>query len=380
MKRIHYLLLGLLVSLTIAAVSPSSPPTRIIAGSGVTVVTNSAASFTISASGCVGTSNGFATNLSVYSSGGTNYSWRAYGTNNSTEVFVDKDALLNVQKVKTATASWLTPVVYGASSTYGLGFSSGSLNIIANSQEVAAGLYSNLDAAGNVGFLAATHMLLSGSSSAPSGTGPSGGAVIQWIAPGVTGFKYSTAVQAVRVYNSGTTYLNLTNGMVVFPQITTPANPAANYAQIYAKDVAGTAEVFVMDEAGNETQISPHARASSPAPASVDAGLRTPIVIHHRNVYTGEEEWLHLSAMARKLEQITGEKFVWSRAVPRGEQRDWEADQEAQQQLYDRERAAELATLIKWQGNPESSRGVAPTVRPARQVKKPRPDFLKTSP
>jgi hypothetical protein len=51
MKRLHFLLLGLLVSLTIAAVSPSLPPTRIIAGnSTVVVVTNGVNSFTISSS------------------------------------------------------------------------------------------------------------------------------------------------------------------------------------------------------------------------------------------------------------------------------------------------------------------------------------------
>jgi len=70
MKRIHYLLLGLLVSLTIAAVSPTLPPTRIIAGnSTVVVVTNGVNNFTLTASGGVGTSNGLATNLTVYSSG-----------------------------------------------------------------------------------------------------------------------------------------------------------------------------------------------------------------------------------------------------------------------------------------------------------------------
>ena len=50
MKRIHYLLLGLLVSLTIAAVSPGLPPTRIIAGnSTVVVVTNGINNFTLTA-------------------------------------------------------------------------------------------------------------------------------------------------------------------------------------------------------------------------------------------------------------------------------------------------------------------------------------------
>ena len=50
MKRIHYLLLGLLVSLTIAAVSPDLPPTRIAPGANTTVVTNGINSFTISSS------------------------------------------------------------------------------------------------------------------------------------------------------------------------------------------------------------------------------------------------------------------------------------------------------------------------------------------
>jgi hypothetical protein len=97
MKRIHYLLLGLLVSLTIAAVSPSLPPTRIIAGnSTITVVTNGLNNYTLTASGMVGASNGFATNLSVYSSGTTNRPLRVFGTNGTSEVYVSVDGLLQV--------------------------------------------------------------------------------------------------------------------------------------------------------------------------------------------------------------------------------------------------------------------------------------------
>jgi len=70
MKRSHYLLLGLLVSLTIAATGPGLPPTRIAPGAGITVVTNGVNSFTLTSSGGgVNTSNGLATNLTVYSSG-----------------------------------------------------------------------------------------------------------------------------------------------------------------------------------------------------------------------------------------------------------------------------------------------------------------------
>jgi hypothetical protein len=34
--------------------------------------------------------------------------------------------------------------------------------------------------------------------------------------------------------------------------------PGADTAGIYGKDVSGSTEVFVVDEAGNSTQISPH--------------------------------------------------------------------------------------------------------------------------
>jgi len=77
MKRIHYLLLGLLVSLTIAAVSPTLPPTRIAPGTGITVVTNGVNNFTLSAGSSVtnlgnGANTVLLTNAIAYSSSGTN--------------------------------------------------------------------------------------------------------------------------------------------------------------------------------------------------------------------------------------------------------------------------------------------------------------------
>jgi hypothetical protein len=46
-----------------------------------------------------------------------------------------------------------------------------------------------------------------------------------------------------------------TAGYANFGQITTPALPATNSAQIYSKDVGGTAMMYVMDENGTETLI-----------------------------------------------------------------------------------------------------------------------------
>ena len=57
-------------------------------------------------------------------------------------------------------------------------------------------------------------------------------------------------------YATGTAN-NLSNGAWIFGQTTAPT-PGNNQAAVYAKDVSGTAEICVKDEAGTETQISPH--------------------------------------------------------------------------------------------------------------------------
>jgi len=49
-----------------------------------------------------------------------------------------------------------------------------------------------------------------------------------------------------------------TGGIIQLPQMASGGTPASNSARIYSRDVGGTAEMFVKDEAGNETQISPH--------------------------------------------------------------------------------------------------------------------------
>ena len=67
-------------------------------------------------------------------------------------------------------------------------------------------------------------------------------------------------------YNSG--IINMTclagmktqltaEGAISLGQILTPSAPASNFANIYSKDVSGTAKMFVMDEAGNEVGVGP---------------------------------------------------------------------------------------------------------------------------
>jgi hypothetical protein len=70
-------------------------------------------------------------------------------------------------------------------------------------------------------------------------------------------------------------------------------------AHIYAKDDAGSSEVYVRDEAGNVTKISPHNDAGEWEYYSV-------------NKNTGKKVRVNMERMIRKLEEITGETFIES--------------------------------------------------------------------
>ena len=70
-----------------------------------------------------------------------------------------------------------------------------------------------------------------------------------------------------------------------------------NRAAIYAKDVSSSAEVFVRDEAGNVTQISPH-------------NAEGEWTYYSENSITGKRFKVNMEKMIRRLEEITGESFI----------------------------------------------------------------------
>ena len=131
-----------------------------------------------------------------------------------------------------------------------------------------------------------------------------------------------------------------------------------------------------MDGDGNVTQISPHARPSSPAPANVDANDKTPLVIHHKNIYTGEEEWLHLSALAKEVERLSGKRFVFKRNLPKAEVRNWDGVQELERAQREDERKRDNENLSAWLTNTNATKGPRPAVRPV-YAPKPKPEFLR---
>lgn len=128
-----------------------------------------------------------------------------------------------------------------------------------------------------------------------------------------------------------------------FIQVAALGTASANSARIGVIDVAGTAEVAVKDEAGNQTQISPHARDSPGAAIDDGTSAALPVVIKHSNEYLGTEEWIHLSALAKAVEKLTGEKFVFSRDLPPAKKKDWATVQAEQVAASEANRAEAIA-------------------------------------
>lgn len=87
-------------------------------------------------------------------------------------------------------------------------------------------------------------------------------------------------------------------GVLAIANGTAPASGTADQSYIYAKDVSSSSELHVMDEAGNETQISPH------DPITGDW------VFYSKNVKTGRVVRVNMENFIRKMEEITGEKFI----------------------------------------------------------------------
>ena len=70
-----------------------------------------------------------------------------------------------------------------------------------------------------------------------------------------------------------------------------------NKAHIYAKDESSSAEVFVRDEAGNVTKISPHNEEGE-------------WEYYSRNTKTGKTVRVNMEEMIRDIEKLTGKSYI----------------------------------------------------------------------
>ena len=72
-----------------------------------------------------------------------------------------------------------------------------------------------------------------------------------------------------------------------------------DYAHIYAKDEASSAEVFVKDEAGNVTKISPHNEAGE-------------WEYYSKNSKTGKTVRINMEKLVAEVEKLSGKSFIES--------------------------------------------------------------------
>lgn len=111
------------------------------------------------------------------------------------------------------------------------------------------------------------------------------------------------------IYLAG--WVNIDDGAIVGDSTTTPqdkslgmvvrsGNPStlANVAQLFAKDVSSSAELFAMDEAGNVTQLSPHDPVTGEW------------IFYSQNVKTGRTVRIDMEKLVRAVEEISGKKFM----------------------------------------------------------------------
>lgn len=349
-------------------------------------------------------SSGLATNLSVYSSGTTNQPLRVFaGTqtnSNPVEISavwnaagVDFTALkLNVTNTASATGSKLADFQAGGTSKVTIDkdgiilAGSGTFPTLAGigfKSSPSAGLY---EAGGAVVLASATSQPIGfdiGTTQYGYFTSTffslSASHVFGWgasLSSPDTGIARNSA--GVIEANNGTagTYRDVKLRTLLMSAQPSDPSSSATAGQIYSKTNAGTTEVFVIDGAGNVTQISPHARGSSPAPAELDASDKTPIVIHHKNVFTGEQEWLHLSALAREVEKLSGKQFVFKSAIPAEDVRNWDAEEAKAVSEIRARRLEELQKVAEWTANTNANKGLRPVARPI-YVPAPKPVFLR---
>ena len=86
-------------------------------------------------------------------------------------------------------------------------------------------------------------------------------------------------------------------GVLAVKNGTAPTVQGADQAYLYAKDDASESHIYTMDEGGNETKLGPH---------NEDGEWE----FYSRNVKTGKVMRINMERMIKKLEEITGEKFI----------------------------------------------------------------------
>ena len=93
------------------------------------------------------------------------------------------------------------------------------------------------------------------------------------------------------------TSFRVAQGHAEFGVLSGDPGGSSGYAKIYAKDESSSAEMFVQDEAGNVTKISPHNEQGE-------------WEYYSRNTKTGKTVRVNMEEMIRDIEKLTGKSYI----------------------------------------------------------------------
>lgn len=168
-------------------------------------------------------------------------------------------------------------------------------------------------------------------------------------------------------------------GVIAIGNGTAPATNPAGVGFIHV--VSG--EVYVEDDAGNSTLISPHPEnVPFPIPPNEDAYWVHDSVNH----YTGKKVSIDVVGAIRAIETLSQQQFIYVQDVPEGSKRDWDENEQAN---YDARQAAIAewdtvkSALEQWEGlssrkQKKTEKPILPSpARPEPYTKKQPPEYIK---
>lgn len=152
--------------------------------------------------------------------------------------------------------------------------------------------------------------------------------------------------------------------ILVFGDNTADPTMGANTAGVYGKDVAGTVELFGVDEGGVASQLTSHYQPPG-KPMYPDVNMPTHTISSYC-LYTGEKITYDLHALSKVVETLTGEKIIYRETL--SEIRDWDADQV--------EKVAKRETeIMEWEAMDEEEKENVDA--PEVLIAKPKPEWMK---
>jgi len=109
---------------------------------------------------------------------------------------------------------------------------------------------------------------------------------------------------------------------LAFGQGANPTGIGANTAGIFVKDVAGTAELFGFDEAGNFPQLTPHPNEFLNTLPLKDRAY--PWAYSAENAYLGKKIQVDMAGLVAAVERLSSEKFMYVSDITK---QDWATNQ-----------------------------------------------------